>query len=657
MTAIAGLWQHDRAIQVADRVKHMGAALASYGPARAGISDIATAGLALTCRQSHITDTDMIDRQPLWDGDRRICVAADARIDNAAELALGLGWASREGERCSDAALILAAYRRWGPDCVGRLTGDFAFALWDDREQRLLLARDHYGGRPLFFAHRPGLFAFASMPKGLFALGEFSNALDAAELGAYVALLPQEGTRTLYRDLSRVPPGHYLLVQGEQRRLVQYWPGAFKEPVRSGDYREHVEEFGRLYTQSVRACLRVRPGGGIGSHLSAGYDSASVTALAARELSAQAKGLTAFTGAPREGFTGPYAPARVIDESGIAGEVARRFSNIDHQIIRAGPDGPLRDLERTLPYLETPFLNICNLGWARVIEETAARSGITVLLTGAMGNLSVSFDGQHHLARLFRQGRWWQLATLTRGLMRDGGGWRMAASAALGPLLPPLLRLLRHRHRHQPGVCDYTALSPAFAAAMEMDRLTATRKSRALTPRFSDSRTARLFAMRLADPGVYHHATLAEHGIDVRDPTADRRLLDFCLTIPEGFFIQGGRRASLFRDAMAGLLPDTMLNRRTRGVQAADWYEKVVANRDGIADELARLRSSPVASRVLDLDRLYQLVADLPDPATPTEQLPAERLASPDGEMAYRLVLLRGLSVGRFIRMVEGGNG
>jgi asparagine synthase (glutamine-hydrolysing) len=653
MTAIAGLWQHDGVNHIGERVTRMGAALAAYGPDRAGISDIAAAGLALTCRQSHITDTDMIDRQPLWDGDRRICVVADARIDNAAELAPGFGWAAGEAERCSDAALILAAYRRWGPDCVGRLTGDFAFALWDDQEQRLLLARDHYGGRPLFFAHRPGLFAFASMPKGLFALGEFSNALDATELGAHVALLPQEGTRTLYRDLSRVPPGHYLLVQGERRRLVQYWPGPFKEPARSGDYREHVEEFGRLYTQAVRACLRVRPGGGIGSHLSAGYDSASVTALAARELSAQAKGLTAFTGAPRDGFTGPYPSARVIDESGVAAEVARRFSNIEHRIIHAGPDGPLRDLERTLPYLETPFLNICNLGWARVIEETAARSGIKVLLIGAMGNLTASFEGQYHLARLFRQGRWWQLAILARGLMREGAGWRMVASAALGPYQPALLRRLRHRNR--PGVFAHTALSPAFAASMDMDRLAAARGS--FPPRFSDSRTARLFMIRLADPGVYHHASLAEHGVDIRDPTADRRLLDFCLTIPEGFFIRDGRRASLFRDAMAGLLPDAMLNRRIRGVQAADWYEKVVASRDAMAAELARLRSSPMASRVLDLDRLCRLVADLPDPATPPEQIPAEQFTSLDGDMAYRLALLRGLSVGRFIRMVEGGNG
>ncbi|WP_298330192.1 asparagine synthase-related protein [Asticcacaulis sp.] len=655
MTAIAGLWQHDGADHITDRIGRMGAALAAYGPDRAGTSDIA-AGLALTCRQSHITPSDMIDHQPLWDGERRICVVADARIDNAAELASGFGWAAGEAERCSDAALILAAYRRWGPDCVGRLSGDFAFALWDDREQRLLLARDHYGGRPLFFAHRPGLFAFASMPKGLFALGEFSNTLDAVELGAYVALLPQEGTRTFYRDLSRVPPGHYLLVQGDRRRLVQYWPGAFKEPDRPGDYREYVEEFGRLYTQAVRACLRVRPGAGIGSHLSAGYDSASVTALAARELLAQSKGLTAFTGAPRDGFTGPYPAARVIDESGVAGDVARRFSNIDHRIIRAGPDGPLRDLERTLPYLETPFFNICNLGWARVIEETAARSGIKVLLTGAMGNLTVSFHGQPHLARLFRQGRWWQLAALARGMRREGVGWRMLAALALGPSLPDWIRRLRHRKG--PGVFAYTALSPAFASAMDMDGLAVARGlNLSYVRRFNDSRAGRLFTLRLADPGVYHHASLAEHGLDIRDPTVDRRLVDFCLTIPEGFFIRDGRRASMLRDAMAGLLPDSMLNRRIRGVQAADWYEKMVVSRDGIAAELAQLRSSPLASRVLDLDRLCRLVADLPDPATPPDQIAAERFTSPDGDMAYRQALLRGLSVGRFIRMVEGGNG
>ena len=90
MTTIADLWQHDGIVHIIERVTRMGAALATYGPARAGISDIAAAGLALTCRQSHITDTDMIDRQPLWDGDRRICVATDAHIDNTAELALGL---------------------------------------------------------------------------------------------------------------------------------------------------------------------------------------------------------------------------------------------------------------------------------------------------------------------------------------------------------------------------------------------------------------------------------------------------------------------------------------------------------------------------------------------------------------------------------------
>ncbi|GLK72228.1 hypothetical protein KHC23_15330 [Ancylobacter dichloromethanicus] len=126
-------------------------------------------------------------------------------------------------DRVGDAGLIMAAYQRWGEGCVDRPRWDFAFALWDRQAGRLLLARDFIGSRPLFFAHGPGFFAFASMPKGLFAVPDVSNALDEAEIDAYLALLPAHGTRTLYRDLSRVPPGHIPTVHGGQRHLHRYW--------------------------------------------------------------------------------------------------------------------------------------------------------------------------------------------------------------------------------------------------------------------------------------------------------------------------------------------------------------------------------------------------------------------------------------------------
>ncbi|WP_019643482.1 asparagine synthetase B family protein [Novispirillum itersonii] len=664
MTAIAGIWQHDGGgADVSRQITRMGAALAPYGRDGEGSCEIKDAGLALTCRMSHTTVTDTADRQPLWDDQRSVCVVADARIDNTAELAAGLGWTVREAEGRSDAALILAAYHRWGPDCVDRLTGDFAFALWDRQAQHLLLARDAIGSRPLFFTHRPGLFAFASMPKGLFAADGVSRALDPLEVGCYLALVPQVDTKTLYRDLSRVPPGHYLLVRGDHHRMVRYWPGparpgsrpASRPASHRGDYHAYLEEFRRLYAGAVGARLRALPGTEIGSYLSAGFDSSSVTALAATALAGAGGGLTAFTGAPRQGFSGAYSPATVVDESVMAAEVARRYANVRHHIVRPGPVSLLDCLDRKLPHLEMPFRNAANIAWMEAIQRDAAGQGITVLLSGALGNLTSSYSGTACLPRLLRQGRWHTLAAVAAGMRAEGVGWRRLAALTIGPYLPDRLRRLR-RLRRRNAVFAYSALSPEFAAAIDLPRLAAARgRSLSAEGFFRDSWTARFRALRQNDPGVYHHATLAEHGIDTRDPTSDRRLMEFCLTVPDDVFIQGGRQASLLRDAMDGLLPEALLARRIQGLQAADWYEGLIAHQAGIVAELDRLDGSPLARQVLDLARLRRMMACLPPPGAAADPAAIRYLVSSDGTMGYCLALLRGLSVGRFIRMVEEG--
>lgn len=656
VTAVAGLWRYDGSGGAGQGVARMGSAMAAYGRDAAGQCEVGGIGLALTCHQSHITDTDQIDRQPLWDRSGALCVVADARIDNGAELAAAFGWPLQESGRTSDAALILAAYRQWGPDSVNRLFGDFAFALWDGQTQQLLLARDHHGSRPLFFARRPGLFAFASVPRGLLALGDFSSALDEREIAAYLARVPQASGTTLYRDLSSLPPGHFLLVRGERQQLVSYWPTPSVEPVKASDYQGHVEELRRLYDEAVRVRLRVRPGGAIGSHLSAGFDSSSVTALAARALSAQGKRLTAFTAAPRAGFVRPGPQSAMLDESVGAAEIARAVPGIDHCIVRTGPQSLMRTLEQDLPFLDIPPLNPCNRRWFHLVEQEAARRGIKVLLHGSAGNLTVSFDGRPQFLNLFRQGRWWSLAKLARCASRNGESLRGIATMVINRSLVPLLRRRWQGRRDLTFV--YSALSPAFATAVDLTGLAAER-GLFLTPEQPVWSVAspRLQVLRTVEPALYHHATLAYAGVETTDPTADRRVVDFCLRTPEAFFIWQGRSASLFRDALQGILPQSVLDRRIRGTQAADWMEGLMAGRDDIADELDRLAASPLASRALDLDRMRGIVAAIPDPSTPVEDL--QRLWNQNREMysAFRSVLQRGLAVGRFIRMTEGGNG
>lgn len=657
MTAIAGLWRYDGTGGIRPVAERMSATLAPYGPDRHGLHEDTASGIALMWRQMRVTAEDSFDRQPLEGGDGALWLVADARIDNGAELATELGLPVTGPDRVSDSGLILAAYQRWGAGCVDRLTGDFAFALWDRQAGQLLLARDFVGSRPLFFTQGPGFFAFASMPKGLLAIPDVSDALDEAEVGAYLALLPAHGTNTLYRDLKRVPPGHYMLVRGDRHELHRYWRPEEATPLPVGDYRDYVAEMRRLYSDGVRARLRTPMGTGIASHISAGFDSSSVTAIAAQLLAEQGRRLTAYTSSPRAGFPILFHRGRPTDESAIAATVAARYPNVDHRIVRTPPHNPLRGVERHLPLLEQPVLNPCNHQWLAGIESESSNSGDRVLLIGGMGNMTVSYDGMTHPAQLFRRGQWLRLAAVSIGMWRDGATFKTPFRAALAPHLPARVLQWIGAGAHNISIdnpLEHTALSPDYARDVGLDDIARDREWDLSYRPWGNGLAMRLAVLNRVDQGPNHHATLAAFGIDVRDPTCDRRLVDFCLTLPEQYFIEGGRRSSLFRDAMADLLPTEMLAQRTRGYQAADWYEGVVASRDDLAAELDRLAASPLASRALDIPRMRKLVDALP---ASVEAIDHVRMSDEDHITTTRLALMRGLSVGRFIRMVEGGNG
>lgn len=655
MTAIAGLWRFDGSGGVRADAERMSRVLAVFGPHRDGLHEDSKQGLAFAWRQFRVTAEDSFDRQPLIAENGALWLVADARIDNCEELAVQLGLPASGPDRPSDAGFILAAYKRWGPDCACHLSGDFAFALWDGKAERLLLARDAIGMRPLYFAKGEGFFAFASMPRGLFGISGISDTLDEEEINAYLALLPAEGTKTFFREIFRIPPGHLLAVSGQKIEIISYWHPENAPALPRGDYREYVEEFRRLYRDAVRSQLRAPSGSGIASQLSAGYDSSSVTALAAQVLAEQGKRLTAFTAAPRAGFKGAYRHHRLLDESKIAASVAARYDNIDHRVVRTGPVNPLHCLDQILPYLDGPFLNPCNLIWLSAIATQAAESGARVLLSGQLGNMTVSYDGISYLARLFGQGRWIALARHMAGRWRDGASFKSPFGAALSPYLPLwLLTRLRPASFAGADITQYTALSQKFT-----DNALVLAKARGWNLEYRpwrDGKAMRLAVLRRVDVGPVYKAYLARYGVDTRDPTVERRLVDFCLALPEQHYIRGGRTSSVFRDAMAGVLPEPMLARRSRGYQGADWYESVVAARGDIAAELDRLEASPLAGQALDVGRLRQALAELPDPETPPEQLPAW-LSSNEAIYRFRLAMLRGVSVGKFIRRVEGGNG
>ncbi|HYW14867.1 MAG TPA: hypothetical protein VE891_01755, partial [Allosphingosinicella sp.] len=228
MSAIAGLWFTDGrpASAALDR---MLAALQPYGPDSAG--RWTRDEIALGHRAMHLFPGDEANRQPLTGGGGRFVMVADARLDDREGLAESLGRAASLTPSTSDPELLLRAFERWGEDCLDRIYGDYALAVWDGDRRRLLLARDGMGGRPLCYFRGPDLFAFASMPRGLHALPEIPYEADEDLLARALDLVPPDPHSTCFRNVLRVAMGECVVVTADGVSRRRHWDPA-PEPLR-----------------------------------------------------------------------------------------------------------------------------------------------------------------------------------------------------------------------------------------------------------------------------------------------------------------------------------------------------------------------------------------------------------------------------------------
>lgn len=639
MTALAALWRLDGRDDAPRDLARMLASQQAYGPddRRAWSEGPVAMGRCL----HRALPEDRFDRQPLIGADGRLALVADVRLDNREELIAALGLpAATLGTRC-DAALLLDCLERWGDYAVDRLVGDFAFICWDMAARRLWLARDYRGMRPLHFHRAADFVAVATMPKGLHALADVPRGPDLAVAAEMLVLMPRDSTASFWAGIERVPPATLLTIDARGVQARRYWhppPSVPRQPRR--DWAE-----GLRHHLDTAVAAAMRGGDGVlGSHLSAGYDSAAVTATAARLLAPGAR-LSAFTAVPAPGHA-PAPRGRLADESTLAAATAARYPAIDHVLVRGSDRSPFAALDRDFHLFETPLLNRCNMGWVAAILDEAKRRGVRVLLTGEIGNMTLSHGGSDYLPQLLAQGRLPALAATAGALMRSGAlSWRDIAGITLRPFLPEWVMRVLGRSGTDPH--DHGAIAGAAFATHDLDAKAAARAFDTRYRGWIDGHAMRAWVIGRSDPGTYYKGYVAGWGIDQRDPTGDRRLADYCFSIPPAEFVAGGQLRSVARRALSDRLPAAVLNARGKGLQAADWHLGLAAGRDDLREELTRLRRTPPVEGLIDLDLLEALDRDWPEGGWSDEGVIAR----------YRHALLRGISVGHFVRKASGGNG
>jgi asparagine synthase (glutamine-hydrolysing) len=294
------------------------------------------------------------------------------------------------------------------------------------------------------------------------------------------------------------------------------------------------------------------------------------------------------------------------------------------------------------------LLNLCNSAWADAIKDEARDRGLKVLLNAEMGNLTLSYSGEHLLPHLLAGARIARLAREALALRREGTSLRGIAAMAVGPWIPPSLwkHLARIRGTSW-GLESYSALSEAGAESAGVRRRAEQRGlDLAFRPR-SDGVETRLWALGRVDPGAIQKGNLAGWGIDFRDPTADRRLVEFCLRVPLDQYLSKGVFRSLARRALADRIPQAVLEERRKGYQAADWHLGLAEAGGDLREEADRIGAAAQARGLIDVDRLHHL-ASIP----PGADWKDRRVIR-----SYRHILLRGLSAGHFLRRASRSNG
>ncbi|MES2033621.1 MAG: asparagine synthase-related protein [Pseudomonadota bacterium] len=644
MSALAGLWNFGGKPQAGESCRRMLAAQEIYGPHDSAHRD--DGAIAMGRRLFITLPEDNHDRQPLIGGDERFLLVADLRLDNRDELARDLGMPVADAALLSDADILLAAWERWEADTFDHLLGDYAFALWDKRDQALTLARDPMGARPLHYHLGSGFAAFASMPKGLHALSVIPCAPDEERTAEFLALMPEYGSRSFFKDIHRVEAGSVTIIRRDRTTSRRHWnpPRETLKLPGEGDY---VEALRQHLDDAVRVRLR-GAGNAVGAQLSGGLDSSAVAATAAR-LAPGGSRVLAFTSAPRSNYDGSGARGRIVDEADMAGATAALYTNMDHILVRSDGRSVIDDLDRHFFLFERPVLNACNHGWTAAINDQASERGVQVMLTGGLGNFTLSYDGWHLLPELAGRGDWLKLIREARATVRAGrASWAGIFARTLAPWMPQSIWNAVTRVRERDGINPntYMAINPELRRRLDMEKRA---KDQGFDLNYKPQRNAfdfRVQALRRVDAGAYNKGVLGGWGIDLRDPTADRRLVEFCLSLPTSVYFSDGMPRSIARKALADRLPPDVLANTVRGLQAADWHEGMTASRQRISEEIDRLENVPAAAAALDLARMRRLVDDWPTEGWHTAKTTAE----------YRLALLRGLVNGHFLRKALRSN-
>jgi len=565
MCGIAGILSHSQPV-AATAARAMADAMAHRGPDDAGAW--ADHHCALAHRRLAIIDLSPAGHQPMANDDESLWIVFNGEIYNFQTLRHELEGLGHRFRSRSDTEVILRAYEQWGPDCLRRLRGMFAFAIWDRRQRRLFLARDRVGKKPLFYTQQGDRFLFASELQGLLADPQVPREPDLAALDAYLSWGYIPAPATGFRGIHKLPPAHFLTLDLDpgQLRVERYWQLHYHPKLRLSEAEAGAALEEKL-TEAVR--LRMISDVPLGAFLSGGIDSSIVVGLMAR-----------LSDRPVKTFSIGF-PSDTYNELEHARRIARLWSTDHHEFV-VEPDA-LTILPMLVRHFGEPYADSSAVPTYYVSRIT--RQSVTVALNGDGGDESFAGYDRYRANQIAER-------------MRRLPGSRLAA-AALARALPDSLNFrnpLRRARRflqvaHQRMSERYSrwigTLREEDKDALYTDELRAH-----LGPQRPTTWIEELFApVRSLDPAdaamavdvqsylpfdllVKVDITSMANSLEARSPFLDHEVMEFAARLPVELKLRRGQSKYLLKRQFAALLPPENVHRPKMGfgVPVGEWF-------------------------------------------------------------------------------------
>lgn len=503
-----------------------------------------------------------------------------------------------DNELTSD-QLILKAYEKWNEKCTEHLIGDFAFAIWDTKNQKLYCSRDHLGVKPFHYCFEGRTFVFSSDIAAILAQKDLTFSLDQQQIADSLSIIKSEKERTTYKEIKSLPPGCCLTIKNGQIEVKEYWRLQARETVCKRDI-EVIQEFTTMLTEAVNC--RVENQKNTGTELSGGIDSSSVTALASTFSE-----IKTFSHILPDSKLGKIFPHK--DEREFIQMLTEHCTISDNHFITS-EKSLLDTLQDHLEYYQS--LSQQNFGvFSDQLYAKAQQENVNVLLSGFGGDEVVTSQSSGYLKELAQQNAWQEVKLDLRNQHPKKSNYIKAfLKLYIKSKLPGFYNFLRILKPAKPwwnNKYKNLAINPVYEKSLGIKKRYDNYYEKIARETLQAKNIERITHPHVSQRLEYCSLIARKYGIEYRYPLLDIRLIEFYLSIPPRLKARNGIGRYIIRRAMEGILPEKIQWRNDKsGATIPTVFMRMIDDKDQFAQLITRAKQNEIVKKYIDLDKYEQ---------------------------------------------------